>query len=65
MANMMMGSMQQQQGNQQQGGQQQGGQKMSQDEILASIEKLAKLKDAGALTQEEFDAKKKDLLSKL
>jgi membrane protease subunit (stomatin/prohibitin family) len=63
---MMMGSMQQQQqGNQQQGGQQQGGQKMSQDEILASIEKLAKLKDAGALTQEEFDAKKKDLLSKL
>lgn len=66
MANMMMGSMQnQQQGSQQQGSQQQGEQKPTQDEILASIEKLAKLKDAGALTQEEFDAKKKDLLSKL
>jgi membrane protease subunit (stomatin/prohibitin family) len=64
MANMMMGSMQNQQ---QQGGQQQnqGEQKMSQEDVLATIEKLAKLKDAGALTQEEFDAKKKDLLSKL
>lgn len=63
MANMMMGSMQ----NQQQGGQQQnqGEQKMTQEDVLATIEKLAKLKDAGALTQEEFDAKKKDLLSKL
>ena len=61
MANMMMGSMQQQQ----QGGQQQGEKKMTQEDVLATIEKLAKLKDAGALTQEEFDAKKKDLLSKL
>jgi membrane protease subunit (stomatin/prohibitin family) len=69
MANMMMGSMnQQQQGGQQQGGQQQGGQQQqgqSQDDVLAMIEKLSKLKEAGALTQEEFDAKKKDLLSKL
>jgi len=64
MANMMMGSMQQ--GQQQQGQQQnQGEQKMSQEDVLATIEKLAKLKDAGALTQEEFDTKKKDLLSKL
>lgn len=60
MANMMMGSMGQQQ-QQQQGGQQ----KESQEDILATIEKLAKLKDAGALTEEEFNAKKKDLLSKL
>jgi membrane protease subunit (stomatin/prohibitin family) len=72
MANMMMGSMgqqqQQQQGNQQQGGQQQGGQQQqqqSQEDVLATIEKLSKLKEAGALTQEEFDAKKKELLTKL
>jgi len=64
MANMMMGLM----GNmnqQNQQNQQQGEKKMSQDDVLATIEKLAKLKEAGALTQEEFDAKKKDLLSKL
>jgi membrane protease subunit (stomatin/prohibitin family) len=67
MANMMMGSMQQgqQQQNQQQGQQQGGEKKMTQEDVLATIEKLAKLKEAGALTQEEFDAKKKDLLSKL
>ncbi|KXK56214.1 MAG: SPFH domain / Band 7 family protein [Chlorobi bacterium OLB5] len=66
MANMMMGSMQPQ--NQQQQGNQQNPpvqQQQSQEDVLATIEKLAKLKDAGALTQEEFDAKKKDLLSKL
>jgi hypothetical protein len=33
--------------------------------VLAMIEKLAKLKEAGALTEEEFNAKKKELLSKL
>jgi membrane protease subunit (stomatin/prohibitin family) len=65
MANMMMGSMGQQQQQQQQSGQQGGQQKESQEDILATIEKLAKLKDAGALTEEEFNAKKKDLLSKL
>ena len=63
MANMMMGSMQQ--GQQQQGQQQQGEQKKSQEDVLATIEKLAKLKEAGALTEEEFQAKKKELLSKL
>jgi membrane protease subunit (stomatin/prohibitin family) len=64
MANMMMGSMQpQQQQNQQQNTQPPVQQ--SQEDVLATIEKLAKLKEAGALTQEEFDAKKKDLLSKL
>jgi membrane protease subunit (stomatin/prohibitin family) len=61
MANMMMNSMSQQQQNI--GGQQ--NQQQSQDDVLATIEKLAKLKDAGALTQEEFEAKKKELLSKL
>jgi membrane protease subunit (stomatin/prohibitin family) len=66
MANMMMGSMQNQ--NQNQNNQQNNQQppvQQSQDDVLATIEKLAKLKDAGALTQEEFDVKKKDLLSKL
>jgi len=66
MANMMMGSMSQQQPQNQQ--QQQNNPppvQQSQDDVLATIEKLAKLKDAGALTQEEFDTKKKDLLSKL
>ncbi len=64
MANMMMGSMQQNQNPQ---NQQQNNPpvQQSQDDVLATIEKLAKLKDAGALTQEEFDTKKKDLLSKL
>jgi len=68
MANMMMGSMQQNQQNPQNQQQQQNNPppvQQSQDDVLATIEKLAKLKDAGALTQEEFDTKKKDLLSKL
>ncbi len=67
MANMMMGSMQQNQQNpqNQQQNNQQAPVQQSQDDVLATIEKLAKLKDAGALTQEEFDTKKKDLLSKL
>ncbi len=70
MANMMMGSMGNQQQNQQQNNQQSNQQQnppvqQSQDDVLATIEKLAKLKDAGALTQEEFDVKKKDLLAKL
>lgn len=66
MANMMMGSMQQTQQPQNQQQQQNNPPvQQSQEDVLATIEKLAKLKDAGALTQEEFDAKKKDLLSKL
>ncbi len=67
MANMMMGSMNPQNQQQQQQNNQQNQQpvQQSQEDVLATIEKLAKLKDAGALTQEEFDAKKKDLLSKL
>ncbi|MEO6693497.1 MAG: SPFH domain-containing protein [Saprospiraceae bacterium] len=70
MANMMMGSMNQtmqpNQQNQQQNNQQNTQQtQQSSEDIIAMIEKLAKLKDAGALSPEEFDAKKKDLLAKL
>ncbi len=34
----------------------------SQDDAIAQLEKLGQLKDQGILTQEEFDAKKKQLL---
>ncbi len=34
-------------------------------EVMSTIEKLVELKDKGILTQEEFDAKKADLLKKL
>lgn len=63
MANMMGQQMQNQ--NQQSNEQQQPVQKMSADEIMNAIEKLGKMKETGILTQEEFDAKKKDLLAKL
>jgi hypothetical protein len=35
------------------------------DEVMATIEKLADLKAKGIVTQEEFDAKKAELLKKL
>ncbi len=35
------------------------------DEVMATIEKLGELKTKGVLTQEEFDAKKTELLKKL
>ena len=35
------------------------------DEVMATLEKLADLKAKGILTQEEFDAKKAELLKKL
>ena len=34
-------------------------------DVFAKIEKLAKLKDMGAITQEEYDVKKEELLSKI
>jgi len=34
----------------------------SADDQMAELEKLAELKDKGILTQEEFDAKKKQIL---
>ena len=35
---------------------------MTTDEVFALIEKLAALRDKGAITQEDFDAKKAELL---
>ena len=35
------------------------------DDIMAMLEKLGELKTKGILTQEEFDAKKAELLKKL
>ncbi len=37
----------------------------SQNDIIEKIKELAKLKDQGILTEEEFQSKKEDLLSKL
>lgn len=34
----------------------------SEDDMVAQLQQLAQLKDQGILTQEEFDAKKKQLL---
>ncbi|MFP5473996.1 MAG: SHOCT domain-containing protein, partial [Gammaproteobacteria bacterium] len=34
-------------------------------EVMSTLEKLAELKTKGILTQEEFDAKKTELLKKL
>lgn len=35
------------------------------DEVLAMIEKLSKMKEAGVLTEEEFNEKKKQMLSEI
>ncbi|MBM4158034.1 MAG: SPFH domain-containing protein [Ignavibacteria bacterium] len=58
--------------NMQQSGQQQSGQtepkkeeKMSAEEIMSTIEKLGKMKEAGLITEEEFNTKKKELLAKM
>ena len=37
----------------------------NQDDVFATIEKLAKLKDMGAITEEEFNTKKKELLDRI
>jgi hypothetical protein len=37
----------------------------SKEQIMATLKQLGELKAAGILTEEEFNAKKKDLLSKL
>lgn len=64
MANQMMGNMNQQQ--QQQTPQQQApAPQQSKEEVMASLKQLGELRDAGILTPEEFEAKKKDLLSRL
>lgn len=35
------------------------------EDVFAKIEKLAKLQEMGAITQEEFEAKKTELLAKI
>ncbi|MEM6268127.1 MAG: SPFH domain-containing protein [Bacteroidota bacterium] len=72
MANMMMANMmmQQQQQMQQQTPQNQAQpeaqkEEMSRDEIMKTLKELGELKSAGILTEEEFDAKKKELLARL
>jgi hypothetical protein len=37
----------------------------SSDEIINLIERLAKLRDAGALTEQDFNAKKMELLARI
>ena len=37
----------------------------STDELIGLIEKLARLRDAGALTDQEFNAKKSELLGRI
>ena len=37
----------------------------TEDDVFAKIEKLAKLQEMGAITQEEFEAKKTELLAKI
>ncbi|MBS1514892.1 MAG: SPFH domain-containing protein [Bacteroidetes bacterium] len=65
MANMMGQTMNNmnQQGNQNQQNNQQP--KMSVDEIMSAIEKLGKMRDAKLITEEEFNAKKTELLAKM
>lgn len=63
MANMMMQNMQNQQQNQQPANS--GSKEMSRDEIMSTLKELGELKTAGVLTEEEFEAKKKELLSRL
>jgi membrane protease subunit (stomatin/prohibitin family) len=68
MANMMMQNMQQQQQNQQnQNPQNQNpqNQPQSRDEIMKTLRELGELKKEGLLSDEEFEAKKKELLAKL
>jgi hypothetical protein len=38
---------------------------MSSDEITSALGSLADLRDRGAITPEEYDAKKRDLLGRL
>ncbi len=67
MSNMMMQQMQQNQQQNNPAGQNQGGgnQEMSRDEIMKTLKELGELKTAGILSEEEFEAKKKELLARL
>ena len=63
-AGMAMGNMMMNQMSNAQGGNG-GGSAESSDDVIALLEKLGKLKESGVLTEEEFNDKKKDLLSRL
>ena len=63
MGQMMMNQMNQM--NQQGGGQQSGGGGESKEEIMKLLKDLGELKENGILTEEEFNQKKTELLSRL
>jgi membrane protease subunit (stomatin/prohibitin family) len=51
--------------NQQQQGQGGGGEKLSREEVMKNLKELGELKQMGILTEEEFNAKKAELLAQL
>lgn len=65
MANMMMNQQQQQQQQQQQPANAESNKAMTREEVLSTLKELGGLKEAGVLTEEEFNAKKTELLSRL
>ena len=65
MQQMMMQQMMQQQQNQNNNAGNQPEEKMSREEIMKTLRELGELKEMGILTDDEFNAKKKDLLAKL
>ncbi|MCS7073200.1 MAG: SPFH domain-containing protein [Bacteroidia bacterium] len=65
MMQQMMNNMQQMQNPQNQKSNQTPPQKETKEQIMATLKELADLKTAGILTEEEFNEKKKDLLSRL
>lgn len=65
MQQMLMQQMMQQQQQNQPQQQNNAGSSMTRDEIMKTLRELGELKEMGILTEEEFNAKKKDLLAKL
>ena len=66
MQQMMQNMQNQNQGNNNNANNNAGGEeKMSREEIMKTLKELGELKEMGILTEEEFNAKKKDLLAKL
>lgn len=65
MMQQMQNNMQNNQNNPNAQNNQGGGEKQGKDEIMKMLKELGELKANGILTQEEFDAKKKELLAKL
>ncbi|MEO1516192.1 MAG: SPFH domain-containing protein [Bacteroidota bacterium] len=67
MANMMMNQQQQQQQAQSQAPQSQdnSSKAMTREEVMSTLKELGQLKEAGILTEEEFNSKKTELLARL